>query len=306
MSLSIYNKVNLNEPAPLSVVIPTYKREQVLLDTIEYLTLQEPVPAEILIMDQTPKHVSVTSHKLTQYEKTGKIRWIRLSKPSIPHAMNLGLKLSKQAIVLFLDDDIVPCKTLIKSHLIAHNQDKLNIIAGRVLQPWEKTHANRNNRLFRFSSNQCQFIHEVIGCNFSVKRTLANDLGGFDENFIKVAYRFEAEFCDRALDAGNKIFFEPAASIRHLKTESGGTRIYGHHLTTLQPSHAIGAYYYILQSKRKKNRLFRIFWRPLYALKSRFYLKHPWWIPISLISELRGFYEAAKLKTKGPKYLHPL
>ncbi len=135
MSLSICYKVNLNELAPLSVVIPTYKREQVLLDTIEYLTLQEPMPAEILILDQTPKHVSVTSQKLAQYEKTGIIRWIRLSKPSIPHAMNLGLKLSKQAIVLFLDDDIVPCKTLIKSHLIAHNQDKLNIVAGRVLQP---------------------------------------------------------------------------------------------------------------------------------------------------------------------------
>ncbi|MDM8541592.1 glycosyltransferase [Desulfococcaceae bacterium HSG9] len=306
MSLSIYNKVNLNEPAPLSVVIPTYKREQVLLDTIEYLTLQEPVPAEILIMDQTPKHVSVTSHKLAQYEKTGKIRWIRLSKPSIPHAMNLGLKLSKQAIVLFLDDDIVPCKILIKSHLIAHIQNKHNIVAGRVLQRGEKVYINRKNAPFRFSSNRHQFVSEVMGGNFSVKRELAIDLGGFDENFIDVAYRFEAEFCERALKSGEKIFYEPAASIRHLKTYSGGTRSFGHHLTTLKHSHSIGAYYYILQSKRKKNRLFRILWRPLYALKSRFYLKHPWWIPISLISELRGFYEAAKLKTKGPKYLHPL
>jgi len=40
-----------------------------------------------------------------------------------------------------------------------------------------------------------------MGGNFSVKRDLALRLGGFDENFVHVAYRFEAEFCDRAISA---------------------------------------------------------------------------------------------------------
>lgn len=295
--------MNPQNPTSVSIVIPTYKREQVLIDTIEHLALQKIAPTEILIVDQTPKHTSLISQKLSQYEKIGKIRWIRLPKPSIPYAMNIGLKLSRYKIVLFLDDDIIPNNNLIDAHIKAHSNKRHNIVAGRVIQVNKAISENNQKSAFAFSSKRQQFVSEVMGGNFSVKRELAIDLGGFDENFIDVAYRFEAEFCERVLKSGEKIFYEPAASIGHLKTYSGGTRSFGHHLTTLKHSHSVGAYYYLLRSKMNHNRLFKIFGRPLRAIKSRFHLKHPWWIPVTLISELKGLFLAVKLKSNGPKYI---
>ncbi|MDH3639600.1 MAG: glycosyltransferase, partial [Gammaproteobacteria bacterium] len=92
----------------ISVVIPTLNREQVLLDTIGHLMNQTHKPREILVVDQTPQHESATNRTLEEWTQSGLITWIRLSRPSIPAAMNAGLLASQCAIVLFIDDDVIP------------------------------------------------------------------------------------------------------------------------------------------------------------------------------------------------------
>ena len=47
--------------------------------------------------------------------------------------------------------------------------------------------------------------------NFSIRRDLALQIGGFDEQFVRVAYNFEAEFAYRWRNAGHRIYFEPTA-----------------------------------------------------------------------------------------------
>ncbi len=287
----------------ISVVIPTYNRNQVLLDTIAFLLALTPAPAEILIIDQTKRHNPITTEKLRRLETQNKIRRIMSPYPSIPHAMNIGLKLARHEIVLFLDDDIIPGDKLIEAHVNTHTEKYQNIVAGQVLQLGEKISKDDASMPFRFSSDRPQFISEVMGGNFSIKRELAIHLGGFDENFIYVAYRFEAEFCERAIRSGERIFFEPAATIRHLKVQNGGTRSFGRHLTTLKPCHSVGAYYYLLCSKNTPRRPYQFILRLLRAVGTQFHLKHPWWTPVTLISELRGFFLAIKLKWNGPKYI---
>ena len=142
-----------------------------------------------------------------------------------------------------------------------------------------------------------------MGGNFSIKRETALRLGGFDENFVQVAYRFESEFSDRATTAGEKILFEPAASIRHLKEARGGTRVYGEHLTTIRPGHSVGPYYYLLHSSLVQHRLRRIVSRPLRAIGTRHHLRRPWWIPVTLIAEMLGFCWAVSLYLRGPRLL---
>lgn len=291
------------EPKAISVVIPTYNRNEVLLDTIALLLALTPAPTEILIIDQTKRHNPITTKELERLEAQKKIRRIMSPYPSIPHAMNMGLKLACHEIVLFLDDDIIPGDKLIKAHLNTHKEKNHNIVAGQVLQLGERIHKDDASMPFRFSSDHPRFVSEVMGGNFSIKRELAIHLGGFDENFIYVAYRFEAEFCERAMRSGEKIFFEPTANIRHLKVQNGGTRSFGRHLTTLKPCHSVGAYYYLLCSKNTPRRLYQFILRPLRAVGTRFHLKHPWWMPVTLISELRGFFLAIKLKWNGPKYI---
>lgn len=295
------------EPLPVSVVIPTYRRERVLLDTLEFLLKADPPPFEILVIDQTEVHAKATECSLAAWDEEGRIRWIRLPRPSISRAMNAGLEYSRAAIVLFLDDDIIPGQDLLSAHVAAHAGGDCHIVAGQVLQPGESVSCGgADDAELRFNSANRRWANEFMGGNFSVNRGVALGLGGFDENFVHVAYRFEAEFASRALSAGERILFEPAASIRHLKAPVGGTRAYGNHLTTVRPSHAVGAYYYLLRARNLQNRFAGILSRMFRSVRTRHHLNHPWWIPGTLAAELLGLIWACVLFLRGPRLIEPV
>ena len=93
---------------PISLVIPTYRRDDILIATIRHLLRLDPKPAEILVLDQTEKHQESVEKILRHWEAASDIRLIRLAEPSIPQAMNRGLCEAKHDFVLFVDDDIVP------------------------------------------------------------------------------------------------------------------------------------------------------------------------------------------------------
>jgi len=288
----------------ISVIIPTYGREEVLLDTIDYLLKTEPPPSEILVIDQTPVHEPATAERLERLTASGAMNRICLDRPSITHAMNVGLLEARNDIVLFLDDDIIPDKGLVAAHARDHEEPGVTIVAGRVLQPWEEgVPADDGAGLFRFSSVKRQWISELMGGNFSIKRRTALQIGGFDENFVRVAYRFEAEFAERALAAGERILFEPEAGIRHLKAERGGTRSFGHHLTTIKPGHAVGAYYYHLRTGSLSERFRGMTGRLCRSVTTRHHLRRPWWIVPTLVAELSGLLWALFLASRGPRLL---
>lgn len=222
------------DPAPsvLTVVIPTYRREQVLIDTIEAVRRIEPKPTEIIVVDQTTAHEPAVAARLAELTAAGEIRHIRQAEPSITKAMNAGLLAAKCGIVLFLDDDILPFPELIEAHLQAHAAEGVALVTGRVLQPWHKGVVEFADEPFHFASRKPRRIDEFMAGNVSMLRDRALALGGFDENFVRVAYNFEAEFSNRLKAAGEDIFFEPAACIDHLKATTGGTRSFGEHLET--------------------------------------------------------------------------
>jgi glycosyltransferase involved in cell wall biosynthesis len=288
----------------ISVAIPTLFRERVLLATIHCILDLRPAPAEILVVDQTPRHNEETARGLGALHSASKIRWLRLPKPSITRAMNTALVESRGEVVVFVDDDIIPHPKLIAAHAAAQARPGCNIVAGQVLQPYERPLATPDqNGAFQFCSSESRTITELMGGNFSVKRDLAIRLGGFDENFVRVAYRFEKEFAERAIAAGEAIYFEPAASIRHLKAQEGGIRSFGHHLTTFKPSHSVGEYYYLLRSKDTSRRFLKMLKRPFNAVATRHHLSHPWWIPASLTAEALGLGWALMLSLQGPRLI---
>jgi GT2 family glycosyltransferase len=296
----------LESKEAISIVIPTYNRERVLLETLAYIESQCPGPAEILVVDQTDRHAPETERALETLTQKGQIQWIRLVRPSITRAMNVGLLAAKSEVVLFADDDIVPARDWVGAHVKAHRKSGCAVVAGQVYQPWERLapEDRRSSMLCRFSAFDTPPEPELMGGNFSVKRQFALDLGGFDENFVRAAYRFEADFSERVQAAGEKIVFEPCAAIKHLKTMTGGTRTFGEHLTTIGPAHCVGEYYYLLKSRQARHKWYKIFRHPFEAVKTRFHMKHPWWIPITLTAEVRGLMWAIKLHEKGPVYIN--
>jgi glycosyltransferase involved in cell wall biosynthesis len=289
--------------ARLTIVIPTYRREAVLVDSLELLLRLSPAADEIIVVDQTEQHEPATDQQLQELHDSGAIRWLRRSQPSIPAAMNAGLLAARPGIVLFLDDDIRPDGALISAHRRAQAEYP-GLVAGQVLQPGEKPVALAPGERFRFNSTAATSIGEFMGGNFSVRRDVALALGGFDENFVGAAYRFEAEFAFRYTRRHGPIRFEPAASIHHLQASAGGTRAHGHHLRTVKPGHSVGAYYYWLRTRAP-----RWWWsmmlRPLRSIRTRHHLRRPWWIPLTLLAEARGLVKALRLSAQGPRLLLP-
>jgi len=284
---------------PVTVAIPTYGRDQVLVDTVRALLALPVRAAQILLVDQTPQHDPQTTAALSEFECDGRIRWLRLPQPSIPVAMNRALMEASEPVVLFLDDDVRLDPQLVEAHWRAHETNARVLIAGRVIQPWDEGRTFSPDAPFEFAGLRSAWIDEFMAGNFSIRRDVALAAGGFDENFVRVAYRFEAEFAHRAARSGVRILFEPAACIHHLKVSSGGTRTYGEHLTTWRPDHAVGAYYHALRT----GRLSTFFFRPVRAVATRYHLRRPWRMPATLVAELGGILWALGLWARGPRTL---
>ena len=297
----------------ISVAIPTYRREEILLDTLNQLLALRRRAHEILVIDQTVNHREKTTVGLENLAKSGEIVWHRLSHPSIPKAMNHALKMAKTDVLLFIDDDIELTSDLVFEHAREYEVPGTVCVAGKVVQPWENKlgvheSALEKNRVidpdeFCFSSSKRSDVKRFMGGNFSIRRQVALNVGGFDENFVKAAYRFEAEFASRFLDSGSRIVFQPRASLNHLKEDTGGTRSFGDHSRTLWPGHCVGRYYYLLKVRQAHHRFRRIVFGPLYAVYTRHHLTRPWWIPVTLLAEITGVAWALWLLARGPKYI---
>lgn len=297
---------------PVTVVIATYQREQVLIDTLEHLQDVTAQPSEIMVMDQTPEHTVDVEQALLQLAERGVIRWVRLTQPSAPRAMNIAMQMATHDAVLFLDDDVVPSDQLVAEHYQALQKSNVWVVAGQVIQPWHtgschhtKYRKNGFERDLDFPiNNDIEVIWEnAMGCNFSMWRDKALSIGGFDQQFLKTAFRFETEFCRRVADAGGHTLFYPSATLHHLFYQSGGTRAYANRFKSSRPHHAVGDYYFAFKRGWSWGMLWFLLkhpWRELYA---KIYLRQPWWMVTKLISEVRALVAGLRLQRAGPQYV---
>lgn len=294
---------------PVSVAIPSYGRDAVLTDTIAQLLEQEPAAAEILVVDQTPVHDAESESLLARWHEQGRIRWVRRKEPTQPGALNQALALAAQPFVLMLDDDIRIERGFIAAHHAAFESADVWMVVGQVLQPGETEatgyrHSPTTGPMadldFSFRSGKKARIRNGMSGNMMVRRDRALALGGFDENFLPpVSYRFDTEFCKRLVRAGGSIAFEPTARIHHLRAERGGTRSVGSHLISASPVHGVGDYYFALCQGWHPAVVAYILRRPWREVRTRFHLRHPWFIPVKLLGELRAFLLALRLRRRG-------
>ncbi|RBP49166.1 GT2 family glycosyltransferase [Arenicella xantha] len=298
------------------MVIPSYQRAEIVLDTIALL-LDQVVPAdEIIIVDQTAYANSDRFAKeLRQLDLDGKIRWIRLDQPSIPHAMNVGLTRAKSDYVLFLDDDSSFKPTLIQAYCDYLDQEDVVAVVGQVVQPYEVPtelplsyqagSGIYRDLSFKFYATEDRWIHNCMAGNLLVDKHQAQQAGGFDQQFEGVAYRFETEFCRRLIrHSGQAFLFGSKASIDHLKLASGGTRSkVRNFLTSSSPVHSQGDYYFALRESQGIERCKYIAVRFFGSIIARFYVRNPWWIPVRLVGEMRGLAVALRKHWQSPIYL---
>lgn len=305
----------------LSVVIPTYQRAPILLKTLQLLLAQERLADEIFVVDQT-QYAPGDRHleQLRALDQQGSIHFSQRAVASIPAAMNEGLMRASSEYVLFLDDDIEITPTFLSAHLDGlaeylecHGEFPVAQV-GQVLQPQQQpvskpsqqtvTHGLWRDIGFAFNSTERAALLNCMAGNLCVHRESALTAGGFDENFIGAAYRFETEFARRLYrHSGKFLQYYPAARIDHLQWHAGGTRASGNHLSSGSTLHSVGDYYFALRESSGWEKWRYISARLINSCKARFYLTRPWYLPVRIGAELGGLRQARELNAAGPKLL---
>jgi GT2 family glycosyltransferase len=284
----------------ITVAIPTYNRGAIVVETLRRLFALTPPPDAIIVVDQT----LAENAQLVRWDEERRIRLIRLDAPSIPHAMNVALQAAATPLVLYLDDDVEPSPHLIAAHTEAHHAHGASAVVGQILQPGqEPVHIQQpdDDLEFQFHFDTGRVVANVMAGNLSVNRERALAVGGFDENFVGAAYRFESDFALRLTAAGDTIWFEPKASLRHLKLSSGGLRSFGDHRSSPSPAHSVGDYYFAIHHRPGMARY--ALGRMKKNIITRYHLAHPWTIPAKLLGEVRGLLLARRLARAGRRLL---
>jgi glycosyltransferase involved in cell wall biosynthesis len=100
----------------ISVIVPTYQREDVLCSTITDVLQQDYPDFEVLVVDQTQDHQPETQAYLADMAENGKIHYFQLPWASLPGARNYGVERSRGDIILFIDDDVELPEGYLKAH----------------------------------------------------------------------------------------------------------------------------------------------------------------------------------------------
>lgn len=226
---------------PISVVIPTYNREEPLRDTIADLLKQDYPNFEVLVVDQTATHQPETQAYLEEVANAGKIKWFRLSWASLPGARNYAVRRSSGEIILFIDDDVRLPDGFLAAHARNYvDRPEVGAVAGRVFDRMKLGDSGGSLEIEDLPPEAADpglawyyidLVHTVKpqrvisarGCNMSYRREIFTKYGlSFDERFRGSAVREESDFCLRLRQTGYQIWYDPKASLVHLGEESGG------------------------------------------------------------------------------------
>ena len=219
-----------------SIIICTYNRCKLLLATLASLQ-QQTLPHnlfEIIIVDNGSNdgtaevieaHVLANQH-LAERNGTRQIRYIKEAQNGQAYARNTGLHNARGDVVVFLDDDTLAADSFLACLLAAYNETGADVVGGSVDLLWEapRPYWFSNDLLemlgyFQPFSRRTQVSPPISlsKLNFSIKRTLLLEMGGFVPFLgkclhtpvsIEVAY-----LCQQMQSAGASIWYDPTIRI---------------------------------------------------------------------------------------------
>ncbi len=208
-----------------SLIIPSYNREELLVQTLRCALAQTQPELEILLIDQTREHRPETQAFLDANRT--RLRVIRPEVASVTKARNTGLREAKGEVLVFIDDDTSFEPGFVAAHVAAH-ADGTQVVQGRVTEQGSKRPSRptwlTSSLRFKGGDNYDRdgATNNITGCNFSITRGVVDAIGYFDENFKGVSVREESDYARRAWKAGLRFKFSASAALFHHKSPSGG------------------------------------------------------------------------------------
>lgn len=214
-------------PPLVSVVTPTFNRRASVDRYLLALAGQtcSSDRFEVLVVDDGSS--DGTADHLRQLRLPYDLRVLEQAHGGPARARNLGVANARGAIVLFLDDDVVPEPDLIAEHLRSHEAGTDRVVVGPMLPPpdsfprsawvrWEETMLLKQYRDMLAGKYSCT-PRQFYTANASVPRELFLRVGGFDTSYQRAE---DVELGYRLRDHGAAFVFNNHAAILHYATRS--------------------------------------------------------------------------------------
>lgn len=212
----------------VSVVIPTRNRSDVLDECLERLGLEadrSEIFAEALVVDTSTEatNISLNCHPYlrVRYRYDG-------DKPfSLIYARNVGLREATADIVAYIDDDSFVLPGWLEALVEPYQDPRTIATGGRVIyHPWSSPKVGEPVAILDLERDRIRgewdrlvpapvSISHLQGCNFSVRKPLALEIGGFDPAFTGSANLEETDFFVRLGRLPGRIVFHPGAVVEH-------------------------------------------------------------------------------------------
>jgi glycogen(starch) synthase len=223
---SIPHRPGHSDVPRLSVVIPTQARFEVLSRTLDALEAQDLRPGEfeVIVVGDPEQDSDRLDAAVGASERPYAARWLLRSSHAVGAARNVGWRAARAPVALFLGDDILGSRTLLAEHVAWHERypDERIGVLGAVDWARELT----VTPFMRWLEGGLQFDYASIDgidagfghfytANISVKRTMLELVGGFDEVRFPFAYE-DIDLGYRLAEAGFQLLYNRRADAEHL------------------------------------------------------------------------------------------
>lgn len=215
-------------PQPVTVIVPTIGRVDVLRHTLRSLVRQT-IGVETIVVDQNPPGVS--SLGSVEEEFRAVCTWIRTNVRNLPAARNLGALRANGSILVYCDDDIEAPPRYIENILLRYQDDRWGAVCGPSIgsdASWNDsppcTDIDGDEAFWRgnFQSRISMEVRSGMGCNHSVRKRWWERVGGYDTNFTGGALREEGEFFVRLVRSGCRVYYDRRCWLYHPRGDRTG------------------------------------------------------------------------------------
>lgn len=209
----------------LSVVIPTLGRADLLRRALDRLA-QQRAPFgefEVLVVADAEEHELALLDRAV-VDRPYSARRLQATTPGASAARNRGWREAQAPVVLFIDDDILGEPELIAQHLEWHRRHPEPEVGVLGLVRWADE--LKVTPFMRWLEHGIQFDYPAIArdgatwghlytANASAKRSLLEEVGGFDEDGLPFGYE-DLDLARRMHAHGFELLYNPAAVAEHV------------------------------------------------------------------------------------------
>lgn len=218
----------------ISVIIATYNRHDQLKRVLDGLWGQKTIGLfdyEIVIVDNNSHDGTRRVVLMCQNKFEGRLRYFFEPQRGKSRAINLGIQESQGDVLVFTDDDVILHERWLSNIYECYKKYEPDAIGGRVIPaygaltpPWIKENAvklagavviyDHGQRTFQVKDQKERFI----GANFSMKRSVLEEVGGLWDNIgpgTRIAVGEDAELFGRLLKSKKRLYYCGQALVWH-------------------------------------------------------------------------------------------